>query len=34
MMCRQEKQDTTQCKTLKHACYKSKGKGYSVEAWS
>ena len=29
----QEKEDVTQCKTLKHAGYKSKEKGFSVDAW-
>ena len=30
----QEKEDATQCKTLKHADYRSKEKGSSVDAWS
>ena len=30
----QEKEDATQCKTLKHAGYRSKKKGTSVDAWS
>ena len=29
----QEKEDATQSKTLKHAGYKSKEKGYSVDVW-
>ena len=33
-MYRQEKEDATKCKTLKHAGYKSKEKGSSVDAWS
>ena len=30
----QEKEDATQRKTIKHAAYKSKEKGYSEDAWS
>ena len=33
-MCNQEKEDATQSKTLKHAGYRSKEKGSSVDAWS
>ena len=33
-MCSQEKEVATQCKTLKHAGYKSKEKRTSVDAWS
>ena len=34
MKCSQEKEDATQRKTLKQACYKSKEKGSVVDAWS
>ena len=29
----QEKEDATQCKMLKHAGYRNKEKGFSVDAW-
>ena len=33
-MCSQEKEDATQLKTFKHACYKSKEKRSRIDAWS